>query len=58
MAVSVVGTSRNQANKWMTRAEAACGAAVRDRIGPAMEATVASVLGTPERAWFEFQTDS
>ena len=24
------GTSRNQANKWMTRAEAACGAAVRD----------------------------
>ncbi len=52
------GTSRNQANKWMTRAEAACGAAVRDQIGPAMEATVAGVLGTPERAWFEFQTDS
>ena len=24
------GTSRNQANKWMTRAEAACGAAVQD----------------------------
>ena len=30
------GTSRNQANKWMARAEAACGAAVRDRIGPAL----------------------
>ena len=52
------GTSRNQANKWMTRAEAACGAAVRDRIGPAMEATAAGVLGKPERAWFEFLTDS
>src|SRR5947209_18356118 len=34
------GTSRNQANKWMTRAEAACGAAVHDQIGPAMEAAV------------------
>ena len=52
------GPSRNQTNKWMTKAEAACRAAVRDRIGPAMEATVAGVLGTPERAWFEFHTDS
>ena len=51
------GTSRNQANKWMARAEAACGAAVRDRIGPAVEAAVAGVLGKPERAWFEFLTD-
>jgi hypothetical protein len=51
------GTSRNQANKWMTRAEAACGAAVRDQIGPAMEAAVAEVLGN-ERAWFEFLTDA
>jgi hypothetical protein len=52
------GTSRTQANKWMTRAEAACGAAVRDRIGPALEATAAGTLGKPERAWFEFLTDS
>ena len=52
------GTSRNQANKWMTRAEAACGTAVRDLIGPALEATVASILGKPERAWFEFLADS
>ena len=52
------GTSRNQANKWMTRAEAACGAAVRDQIGPAMEAAVASVLGKSEQAWFEFLTDA
>lgn len=52
------GTSRNQANKWMTRAESACGAAVQDRIGPAMEAAVAGVLGKSERAWFEFLTDA
>jgi hypothetical protein len=52
------GTSRNQANRWMTRAEAACGAAVRDQIGPVMEAAVAGVLGKSERTWFEFLTDS
>ena len=52
------GTSRNQANKWMTRAEAVCGAAVRDQIGPALEAAVASVLGKGQRTWFEFLTDS
>jgi len=52
------GTSRNQANKWMTRAEAACGVAVQNQIGPAMEAAVASVLGTGSRPWFEFLTDA
>jgi hypothetical protein len=52
-----VGTSRNQANKWMARAEAACGVAVRDQIGPAMEGAVQAVLGKGERAWFEFLTD-
>src|SRR5207247_3865180 len=31
------GTSRNQANKWMARAEAACSDAVQNQIGPAME---------------------
>ncbi len=51
------GTSRNQANKWMTRAEAACGAAVRDRIGPAMEAAVSKVLEKAERPWFEYLAD-
>ena len=51
------GTSRNQANKWMTRAEAACGLAVRDQIGPAMEAAMVEVLENNERAWFEFLTD-
>ncbi len=52
------GTSRNQANKWMTRAEAACGAAVQQQIGPVVEAAVESILGKGKRAWFEFQTDS
>ena len=52
------GTSRNQANKWMAKAEAACGDAVRTRIEPVMEAAVTSVLGKNERAWFEFLTDA
>jgi hypothetical protein len=51
------GTSRNQANRWMTRAEAACGAAVQSQIGPAMESAVAAVLGRGEQGWFEFLTD-
>src|SRR5580765_2041938 len=52
------GTSRNQANKWMTKAEAACSAAVCNQIGPVMEAAVRAVLGKGERAWFEFLTDA
>src|SRR5580700_8114360 len=39
------GTSRNQANKWMTRAEAACGLAVRNKIARALEVAAANVLG-------------
>ena len=51
------GTSRNQANIWMTRAEAACGGAVRDQIRPAIESEVEAVLGPNEQGWFEFLTD-
>lgn len=51
------GTSRNQANKWMTRAEAACGAAVRDQIAPALEAGAEEVLGKRDGGWFEFLND-
>lgn len=51
------GTSRNQANKWMTKAEVACGAAVRTQIQPVMEAAVESVLGKNEQNWFEFLTE-
>jgi hypothetical protein len=55
------GTSRNQANKWMARAEAACSEAVQKQIGPAMEAAVTGILGHPgegEKAWFEFLMDA
>jgi hypothetical protein len=51
------GTSRHQANKWMTKAEAACGVAVQSKIAPVLEAAVADVLGKREAAWFEFLTD-
>ena len=51
------GTSRNQANKWMAKAEAACAAAVRDRIGPVMEAAVVNVIGENNGPWFEFLLD-
>lgn len=51
------GTSRTQANKWMTRAEAACGAAIKTQIGPALEAAAHAVLGKSDGGWFEFQTD-
>jgi hypothetical protein len=44
------GTTRTQANKWMAKAEAACGTAVRNQIGPAMEVAVAGVLGKSEPA--------
>ena len=51
------GTSRNQANKWMTKAEAACGAAVLNQIAPVLEATVAGILGQRVRPWFEYMID-
>jgi Nucleotidyl transferase AbiEii toxin, Type IV TA system len=51
------GTSRNQANKCMKNAEAACGAAVQTRIAPALETAVEAVLGKRDGGWFEFVTD-
>jgi hypothetical protein len=52
------GTSRNQANKWMERAEAACSNAVQTQIAPVLEAAVSNVLGKSKSAWFEFQVDT
>ena len=43
------GTSRNQADKWMTIAESACAEAVREQFQPALEAEAKRVLGRPER---------
>lgn len=51
------GTSRNQANKWMTKAEAACTRAVKTQIAPALEAAVEAVIGKRDGEWFEFLTD-
>lgn len=48
------GTTRNQANKWMTRAEIACEVAVRTQIMPMLEAMVGDVLGKNEPVQFEF----
>jgi len=52
------GTSRNQANKWMTKAEAVCSVAIQNQIGPAMEEAVTSVLGKSNRPWFEYLKDA
>ena len=54
----VAGASRNQAHKWMERAEAACSAVVRDELRPVLEAVIRDVLGARDSAWLEFQTDA
>jgi hypothetical protein len=52
------GTSRNQASKWMARAEVACTEAIREVITPVLEAAVTAVLGPRPQTWFEFVIDS
>jgi hypothetical protein len=52
------GTSRNQANKWMAKAEAACGQAVQNLIAPVLETATIDALGDRGQAWFEFLTDA
>lgn len=52
------GTTRNQANKWMIRAEAACEVAVRNQIMPTLEEAVLAVLGKKEHVRFEFLKDT
>ncbi len=51
------GTTRNQANKWMKRAEVACEVAVQTQIMPALEASVLGILGKNEQVRFEFFKD-
>jgi hypothetical protein len=55
--LSEAGTSRNQANKWMRKAEAACSLAVQDLIAPVLEVAARDALGDRSEAWFEFLTD-
>lgn len=57
LALPEAGTSRNQANKWIQRAEAACALSVEKRITPALEAAVTAVLGKRDGGWFEFLID-
>ena len=49
--------SRNQANAWMKKAEAACAMTIRNEMQPELERTVAEVLGRGQADWFEFVTD-
>lgn len=51
------GASRNQAHKWMQRAEAACALAVERQVAPAVEAAVATTLGANGARWFRYATD-
>src|SRR5690349_24603344 len=52
------GTSRNQANKWMAKAEAVCAQAVKTQMAPALEAAAEAVLGKRDGGWFEFLRDA
>jgi Nucleotidyl transferase AbiEii toxin, Type IV TA system len=53
-----VGGSRNQAHKWMLKAENECTLAVRERILPVLEASAVLGLGRRTTNWFEFLTDT
>jgi len=50
------GTTRNQADKWIKRAESACEMAVQTQIMPVLEASVSDILGN-EQVRFEFLLD-
>jgi len=50
-------SSRNQANKWMKKAEQTCGVVVREQISPYLAKAIASVLGEGTE-WIEYVTDA
>lgn len=52
-----VGSTRNQAHKWMEKAELACEVAVQAQIMPMLEAEAADVLAKSEQIQFEFLKD-
>ena len=49
--------SRNQANAWMKKAEAACATIIQNEMQPELERMVAEVLGHDEAGWLDFVTD-
>jgi hypothetical protein len=51
------GTTRNQADKWMKKAEVACEVAVQTQIMPALETWALDVLEKNESVRFEFLKD-
>lgn len=57
LGLSETAATRNQADKWMKRAEAACEVAVQTQIMPALEASVLDLLGKTEHVRFEFLKD-
>jgi hypothetical protein len=56
------GDSRNQANKWMTNAEAACTEAARDQFLPELEQLIGGLLEPlkerSDHRWLEFVVDA
>ncbi len=56
------GDSRNQANKWMTNAEAACTEAARDKFLPGLEQLIGGPLEPlkerSDQQWMEFVVDA
>ncbi len=57
LGLSQVPTTRNQADIWMEKAEAACEIAVKTQIMPELEASVLDVLGKNQQVRFEFLKD-
>lgn len=49
--------SRNQANAWMKKAEAACAMTIQHEMQSELERTITDVLGQGEAGWLEFVTD-
>lgn len=54
LGLSATAATRNQADKWMKKAEAACEIAVQTQIMPALEASTLRILGKKEQGRFEF----
>jgi hypothetical protein len=52
------GMSRNQANKWMAKAEADCGVIAESLVRPTLESSVTEALGRRESGWFDYLTDA
>jgi len=50
--------SRNQANKWMEQAEAACSVVVREQLMRELERTVSDVLGARAEPYLDFEIDA